>query len=243
MFWKTNFLSISELLSKRVFFLLKREVFSDFTRKCFITTGKQFSICPILVVWSKTVVFNELARKCFKTTGKHNLAVCGSFCGEKQFLLIIVPFYCFEQKQLFTPNPNFPLAFLLFKLDEKSNLFEYFWASFWDSHFLNKKRSFQWIFPKILKKKKKAKFSCMWLILLENFFLLIFSSFYCFIQKGLFTTNPNFPLDLPLLKFVKKNKLSECFSAPFWESHFFDWKEKLSVNLTEKVSKQEESLV
>ena len=29
------------------------------------------------------------------------LAVCGSFWGEKQFLLIFVPFYWFDQKQLF----------------------------------------------------------------------------------------------------------------------------------------------
>ena len=101
---KTNFLNISVLLSEKVTFWLKREV------------------------------FNELARKCFITTGEHNLAECGSFCGEKLFLLIIVPFYCFEQKKLFTPNPNFPLAFLLFKLVEKSNLSEIFWASFWDSH-------------------------------------------------------------------------------------------------------------
>ncbi len=71
-------------------------------------------------------VFNELVRKYLKTTGKHNLALCGSFSGEKQVLLIIVPFCCFKQKQLFTPNPNFSLAFLLFKLVGKSNLSEYF---------------------------------------------------------------------------------------------------------------------
>ena len=46
------------------------------------------------------------------------------------FLLIMLPFYGFEQKKLFTPNPNFPLAFLLCKLVEKSNLSEYFRASF-----------------------------------------------------------------------------------------------------------------
>ena len=81
---KTNFLSISVLLSEIVTYLLKREVFS------------------------------ELARKRFKTKVKHNLAVCGSFCGEKQFLLIFVPFYCFVQKGLFTTNPNFPWDLPLF---------------------------------------------------------------------------------------------------------------------------------
>ena len=68
---KKNFLSISELLFERDIFLLKREVFSKFPRKR------------------------------FKTTGKHSLAVCASFCGEKLFLLIFVPFYWFDQKQLF----------------------------------------------------------------------------------------------------------------------------------------------
>ena len=31
----------------------------------------------------------------------HSLAVCGSLCGEKQFLLIFIPFYWFDQRQLF----------------------------------------------------------------------------------------------------------------------------------------------
>ena len=156
LFRKKNFQSISEQLSKRVNFLTKNEFFTEFPRKWFITTGKQFSICPIFVVWSKAVVFNELAWKWFKTTGKHNLAVCGSFCGEKEFLLIIVPFYC-EPKHLFTPNPNFPLAFPLFKLVEKSNLSEYFWASFWNSHFVNKRVKFSLNFPQNASKQQKSK--------------------------------------------------------------------------------------
>ena len=65
---KTNVLSISELLSEIVTFGPEREVFS------------------------------ELSRKWFKTTGKHSLAVCGSLWGEKQFLLIFVPFYCLYKK-------------------------------------------------------------------------------------------------------------------------------------------------
>ena len=81
---KTNFLSISVLLSEIVMF------------------------------WFKGEVFNKLARKCFKTTGKHNLAVYGSFCGGKQFMLIFVPFYCFVKKVLLTTNPNFPMDLALF---------------------------------------------------------------------------------------------------------------------------------
>ena len=32
---------------------------------------------------------------------KESLAECGSLFGEKQFLLIFIPFYWFDQKQLF----------------------------------------------------------------------------------------------------------------------------------------------
>ena len=93
---KKNFLSISELLSEIVIFCLKREVCSEFSQKC------------------------------FKTTEKHSLAVCGSHLGETQFLLIFVPFYWFDQKHLFTPNPNIPLDFNLLKRVKKSKYSEYF---------------------------------------------------------------------------------------------------------------------
>ena len=50
---------------------------------------------------SKRKVLYEFFQKCFKTTERHSLAVCGSLCGEKHFLLIFIPFYWFDQKQLF----------------------------------------------------------------------------------------------------------------------------------------------
>ena len=37
-----------------------------------------------------------------------SLSVYGSLCGEKQFFLIFVPFYLFDQNQLFKQIPNFP---------------------------------------------------------------------------------------------------------------------------------------
>ena len=36
-----------------------------------------------------------------QNTERHSLAVCGLLCGEKQFLLIVIFFYWFVQKQLF----------------------------------------------------------------------------------------------------------------------------------------------
>ena len=44
---------------------------------------------------------NEFPQKFFKTTEKHSLAVCGSLWGEKEFMLIFVPFYWFDQRVLF----------------------------------------------------------------------------------------------------------------------------------------------
>ena len=67
---KTNLLSISVVFSEIVYFLTKKEVLCEFPPKC------------------------------FKTTEKHSLAVCDSIWGEKQFLLIFVPFYWFDQKHL-----------------------------------------------------------------------------------------------------------------------------------------------
>ena len=55
-----------------------------------------------------------------KTIEKHSFAVGGTFCGEKRFLLIFVPFYWFDKNQLFILNPNFQLDFFLFKLLSKS---------------------------------------------------------------------------------------------------------------------------
>ena len=68
---KTNFLSISVLVSERVNFCLKRKVLSEFRPKC------------------------------FKTTERHSLAVCSSPCGEKEILLIFILHYWFVHKLLF----------------------------------------------------------------------------------------------------------------------------------------------
>ena len=69
---KTNFVSIPVLVSEIVTFMAK----------------------------TKSSLY-EFPPKCFKTTERHSLAVCGSLCGEKQFLLIFIHLYRFEQKHLF----------------------------------------------------------------------------------------------------------------------------------------------
>ena len=44
-------------------------------------------------------------------------------------------------------------------------------------------------------------------------------------------------------KHGKKNKLSVYFSTPFWDSYFFDKKEKFSMNSYQNASKQQKGIV
>ena len=68
---KTNFLSISVIVFESVTFVSKNKS----------------------SLW--------ISPKMLQTTERHNLAVCASLCGEKKFLLIFIPFFWFDQKQLF----------------------------------------------------------------------------------------------------------------------------------------------
>ncbi len=71
----------------------------------------------------------RISPKCFNVAGNHSLAVCGSFWGEKQFLLIFLPFNWFDQKQLFK-QIQFSSTFAPFKHVKKNKLSEYFSAFF-----------------------------------------------------------------------------------------------------------------
>ena len=119
---KTNFLSISVILSEMVIFWPKGKFSVNFPK-------------------------NE-------NNKKHCLAICGSFWGEIFFLLILVPFYCFEQKGLFTTNPNFLGICPFSKLLRKSNVLCISELLSAIVSFLTKKRSFQWISPKMLQNLK-----------------------------------------------------------------------------------------
>ena len=61
----------------------------------------QWSFLRVSLLCLKRKVLYEFPQKCFKTTERHSLAICGSVCGEKQFLLIFIPFFWFDQKKLF----------------------------------------------------------------------------------------------------------------------------------------------
>ena len=69
--------------------------------------------------------------------------------------------------------------------------------------------------------------------------MFIFVQFYCFEQKGLFTTNPNFPLNLLLFKLVGKKKfliISELLSEIF----FFGLKREVFSEISRKSFKTTE---
>ena len=83
---KTNFLSISVLVSKLVTFMSKK----------------------------RKVVY-EFLHKCFKTTERHSLVVCGSLCGEKRVYVNIYPLIQVFSKKIVLTNPNFPHDLSLFK--------------------------------------------------------------------------------------------------------------------------------
>ncbi len=70
---------------------------SNMVKKKFLSISVLVS--EIVTFMSKKNFLYELFRKCFKTTERHSLAVFGSHCWEKKFLLIIIPFYWFYQKQ------------------------------------------------------------------------------------------------------------------------------------------------
>ena len=91
--------------------------------------------------------------------------------------------------------------------------------------FLTKKRSSLWISPKLLQNNRKTQFSCLWLNLRKIIYFLEFVPFHWFDQKVLFQ---NFLILLTIYPFkhVKKNKLSDYFSAPF-ETPFF-WTKKIN---------------
>ena len=133
---KKNFLSISVLLSAIVTFFYLKENFS--------------------------VNFTENASK---QRGKHSLAVCSSFWGEIQFLLIFVLFYWFDQKKLFKQIQFFLRICAISNLLRKTNFLSISVLLSEIVTFLNKKRSFQWISPKMLQNNRKLWFSCMWHIL------------------------------------------------------------------------------
>ncbi len=118
-------------LFKQIKIFIRICPFSNLLRKTnFLSVSVLFS--EILLLGLKRKVLCEFPQKFFKTTEKHSLAVSGSLWGEKK-KLIFVPFYWFDQKQLFKQIQIFHRICPFSNLLRKTNFLSISVHFFWDS--------------------------------------------------------------------------------------------------------------
>ena len=103
---KTNFLSISVLISEIATFMSKKKSSLWISLKMLHNNSKSQFISMwlprIVTFMSKKKMLYEFLQKCSKQhKGLVYQYVGGSLFGEKLFLLIFTPFYWFDQKKLF----------------------------------------------------------------------------------------------------------------------------------------------
>ena len=148
---KTNFLSISVLVSEIINFCLKRKV-------------------PY-----------EYPPKCFKTTERHSLALCGSLCGEKGILLIFILHYWFVQKQLFKEIQIFLRICPFSNMARKTNRLSISALVSEIVTLMAKKKSYLYKFPpKCFKTKERHSLAICGSLCGQKQFLFIFIPFYLF---------------------------------------------------------------
>ena len=120
-----------------------------------------------------------------QTIWKPSLAVCGLFWGEKQFLLIFVHFYWFDQKQLFKQIQIFFTIFSFSNLLRKTNFLSISVLLSEIVTFLTKQWSFQWISPQNASKQQRSKVQLFVAHFEEKYsFCLYLSIFTAFNRKG-----------------------------------------------------------
>ena len=124
--------------------------------------------------------------------------------GEKQFLLIFIPFYRFYWKQLLKQIQNFLRIFRFSNMVTKTNFLSISVLVSEIATFMSKKKSSLWISPKMHQNKIKAQFSSIWHNLWRNFFFLIFIFYYIFFQKKLVKQIQIFHRIFPFSNMVKK---------------------------------------
>ena len=135
---------------------------------------------------------------------KDSLAVYVKISEEKQFLLIFVPFYWFDQKNLFKQIQIFLRICPFSNMVRKKKFLSISVLVSEIITFLTKKISSLWTSPKMLQNNRKAQFSCMWLNLGRKTVYVNFCPFLLVWSKTVVYTNPNFSQDLPLPNMVKK---------------------------------------
>ena len=139
-------------------------LFSNMVRKTkFLCISMLVSEIALLCL--KRKVLYEFPPKCFKTWERYGIALCGSLCGEKKFLLIFIPFYRFDQKQLFIEIQIFLWIFPFSNMVRKTNFLSISVLVYEIIPFLTKKSSSLWISPKMLQNMRKVWYSTIWLTL------------------------------------------------------------------------------
>ena len=123
---KTNFLSISVLVSEIVSLCLKRKVLYEFLQKC------------------------------FKTTERHSLSSMWLTLRRKTFLLTFILFYWFDQKQLLIKIQIFFRICPFSNMVKKTNFLSISVLVSKIVNFMSKKKSSLWISSKILQNNRKA---------------------------------------------------------------------------------------
>ena len=183
-------------LLKQIQFFLRICPFSNMVRKTHFLSISVL-ISEIVTFMSKRIVLYDFLQKCFKTTESHSLTVFGLLCGVKQFLLIFILFYWFDQKQLLKQIQIFLRIFHYSNMVRKT----YFLCiSVLVSEvvtFMSKKNSSLSISPKMLKTTERHSLAICGLLCGEKKFLLIFIRFYWLDQK----------------KLLKQSKFSSGFSS------------------------------
>ena len=165
-FWrKTVFVNIYPLLlvwSKKLFkhiqIFLRICPISNMVRKTNFCVF-QCSFFEIVTFLTTKKVLYEFPQNCFKTTERHSLAVCGSLCGEKQFLLIFIPFNWFDQKQLFKQIQIFLRICPISNIVRKTNFLSISVLVSEIVTYMSKKKSSLWISQKCFKTKQRPSLS------------------------------------------------------------------------------------
>ena len=133
-----------------------------------------------VIFGQKREVLGEFPQKMLLNKKKHSLSVCGPLCRKKQFWLIFVPFYWFDQKKLFKQIQFFLKIFPFSNMLRKTN-FLCFSVLISESHFLDKKEKFAVIFPqKCFKTTEKHSLAACGSLWGEKQFWLISVPFYRF---------------------------------------------------------------
>ena len=142
-------------LLKQIQIFLRIFPFTNMVRK---TNFPNFSVLvsEISLLFLKRKVLYKFLQKCLKKTEKHSLAVCGILCGEKQFLVIFMRFYWFDQKHLLKQIQIFLRICPFSNMVRKTNFLSISVLVSEVVTFMSKKKSSLSISPKLLQNNREA---------------------------------------------------------------------------------------